>query len=205
LSLQRRLERARVRPTRPVQLDRRYRRRVPDFPKLLRRGGAPALGWRSARGRRRGGAFGQLQLDAPSSFSSRFSCVTCGHGLRSDVPSGFVTFACRGARGRKKVEKFNLLRSRPRRQLRIKSAVAADFSGRTSHFDRKWTPTPFVASIDDSFLFSCLDVELRCLWDGQSSGRSKLGRADRRIFEPGSCPRRRGFVVGGAAISARPN
>ena len=63
--------------------------------------------------------------------------------------------------GPEKDEKFSLLRSRPQRQLQLKSFVVGDFSGRSSRFEGKWLLTSFVASIDHSFLFSCLNAELR--------------------------------------------
>mgnify|MGYP001362101101 CR=1 FL=1 len=78
-----------------------------------------------------------------------------------------------------------------------------DFSGRTSRFEGKWSPTSFVASIDDSFLFSCLNAELR-------SGTAKLCQEQVRPGQPaqlraGLVPADARLLRGGALSSARPN
>ena len=93
--------------------------------------------------------------------------------------------------GPEKDEKFSLLRSRPQRQLQVKSFVVGDFSGRTSRFEGKCAPTSFVASIDDSFLFSCLNAELR-------SGTAKLCQEQVRPGQPAHL--RAGLVPVGARL-----
>ena len=96
-----------------------------------------------------------------------------------------------------------LLRSRPQRQLQVKSFIVGDFSSRTSRFEGKWSPTSFVASIDDSFLFSCLNAGLR-------SGTAKLCQEQVRPGQPahlraGLVPVEARLLRGGALSSARPN
>ena len=114
----------------------------------------------------------------------------------------FRDFCSRRGTGPEKDEKFSLLRSWPQRQLQVKSFVVGDFSGRTSRFEGKCAPTSFVASIDDSFLFSCLNAELRSgvekLWQEQvGAGRPAQLRA-------GLVPAEARLLRGGAAVLRPP-
>ena len=86
--------------------------------------------------------------------------------------------------------------------LRVGRKVQRDFSGRTSRFEGKWSPTSFVASIDHSFLFSCLNAELRSgvekLWQEQvGAGRPAQLRA-------GLVPAEARLLRGGAAVLRPP-
>ena len=115
----------------------------------------------------------------------------------------FRDFCSRRGTGPEKDEKFSLLRSWPQRQLQVKSFIVGDFSVRTSRFEGKCAPTSFVALIDDSFLFSCLNAELR-------SGTAKLCQEQVRPGQPahlraGLVPAEARLLRGGALSSARPN
>ena len=190
------LRRPLPRPTRRLEPDQRYRRRAPRRPKLSRP--PDDSGARTSLRRR----VLTRRCVCPTSTCrpvSVFLPRVVAH-LRAGLPERHAE-RCSPRRSAwslrpEKDEKFSLLRSRPQRQRQVKSFVVANFSGRTLSFEGECPPAPLVASIDDSFLFNCLNAELRSLveklwagasWGGPTSAASSRARA--RGGEASSCVR----------------